>query len=181
MERTNREVLGWHRRNAQRKPYIKKIKRRKGKKINRKEIAPDRRTKKNQNDRGRNSRRRRGNWIEQRAQVLTTAWVPRLCNDLRRPKHCPRPPLLGGMGTTRNPRRSGSGGSLRGQETVGGPVGMGRAERRGGREGGLMGVFASGGRAGEEVWSGLVWWKWKMRRSGAVQGGETCEAMAQAL
>jgi hypothetical protein len=36
-----------------------------------------------------------------------------------------------------------------------------------------MGVLlrASGGRAGE----------WKMRRSGAVQGDETCEAMAQAV
>jgi hypothetical protein len=107
--------------------------------------------KKNQNDRGRNSRRRRGNWNKHRAErLLTKAWVPRRLGDLRRPEHSP----LDGMGTTRNPRKSGSGGSLRGQETVGGPGGMreSRKERRARRgfNGGLAACFGRKSRGVED-------------------------------
>lgn len=124
-----------------------------------KEIAPDRTTQKNRNDRGRNSRRRRGNWpsIYRTEKILTIAffggatsihgrgWSRRNGNHLESEER-----RIGRVLARAGSRRDGGEPS--------------RAERRG-RGGGLMGVLL---RAEEQG-----------RWGGAVQGGETCEAMAQ--
>ncbi|CAD6225373.1 unnamed protein product [Miscanthus lutarioriparius] len=85
--------------------------------------------------------------------ILTKAWVPRLWAIYGWPEHCP----LDGMGTTRNPRKSGSGGvPARAGDCWRWPGGMGesRKERRA-RRGFNGGLAASGGRAGEpRFWSG---------------------------
>ena len=141
------------------KPYQKKEKKRA-----RKEIAPDRRTKKNQNDRGRNSRRRRGNWNEHRAQRYTYKSLGATALG-RSTEEAGALPTRGNGNHPESEEKRIWRVPARAGDCWRWPGGMGesRKERRARR--GFNGGLAAFGRKSRG--GGLVRWKWKMRRSGA--------------